>query len=72
MEKLYNEELNGLYCSPNIVWLIKLRKIRWTGHVASMGDRNSAYSVLVGKPEGKRPFGRPSHRWEIIIKMCFQ
>jgi len=72
MEKLYNEELNGLYCSPNIVWLIKLRKIRWTGHVASMGDRNSAYSVLVGKPEGKRPFGRPRHRWEDKINMDLQ
>jgi hypothetical protein len=57
--KLHNEELNGLYSSPNIVWVIKLRKMRWAGHVVGMGDRRGAYRILVGKPEGKRPFVRP-------------
>jgi hypothetical protein len=51
--KLHNEELNGFYSSPNIVSVIRLRKMRWVGHVASMGDRRGAYRVLVGKPEGK-------------------
>jgi hypothetical protein len=70
--KLQNEELNGLYCSPNIVWVIKLRKVRWVGHVLCMGDRRGAYRVLVGKPEGKRPLGRPSGRWEDEINMDHQ
>ena len=52
--------------------MIKLRTIRWTGHVARIGDSRDVYSVLVGKPEGKRPFGRPRHRWEDNIKMDFQ
>ena len=52
--KLHNEELNDLFCSPNIVRVIKSRRIRWAGHVARMGER-----VLVGKPDGKRPLGRP-------------
>jgi len=57
--KLHNEELNDLYCSPNIIRVIKLRRMRWTGHVARMVNRRSVYRVLVGKPEGKRPLGRP-------------
>jgi hypothetical protein len=69
--KLQNEELNDLYCSPNIVWVIKLR-MRWAGHVASMGERRGVYRVLVGKPKGKRPLGRPRHRWEENIKMVLQ
>ena len=52
--------------------MIKLRRMRWTGHVARMGERRSAYRVLVGKPEGKRPLGRPRHRWEDNIKMDLQ
>ena len=52
--KLHNEELNDLYCSPNIVRLIKLRRMRWAGHVACMGERRVAYRLLVGKPERKR------------------
>jgi len=60
--KLYNEELNDLYCSPNILWVMKLRRMRWVGHVACMGQRRGVYRVLVGKPEGKKPFGRPRHR----------
>ena len=53
--KLHHEGLNDLYSSPNIVWVIKLRRMRWTGHVAYMGDGRGVYRVLVGKPEGKRP-----------------
>jgi len=60
--KLHNEELNELYCSPNIVWVIKLRRMRWAGQVVHIGERRGIYRVLVGKPEGKRPLGRPRHR----------
>ena len=56
--KLHNEELNSLYSSPNIVRVIKSRRMRWAGHVASMGERRGVYRVLVGKPEGKRPLGK--------------
>jgi len=56
--KLHNEELNDLYCSPNIVQVIKSRRMRWAGHVARMGEERGVYRVLVGKPEGKRPLGR--------------
>jgi len=63
-KKLYNEELNDLYCSPNIVRVRKSRIMRWAGHVARMGERRGVYRVLVGKPEGKRPLGRPRRRWE--------
>ena len=62
--KLHNEELNDLYSSPNIVRVIKLRRMRWAGHVARMGEKSGVYRVLVGKPEGKRLLGRPRHRWE--------
>ena len=62
--KLHNEELNDLYSSPNIVWVIKSRRMRWAGHVARMGERRGVYRGLVGKPEGKRPLGRPRRRWE--------
>jgi hypothetical protein len=68
--KLYNEELNVLYSSPNIVRAIKSRIIRWTGHVALMGG--GVYRILAGKPEGKRPLGRPRSRWEDNIKMDLQ
>jgi len=67
--KLYNEELNDLYCSTNIVWVIKSRGMKWAGHVARMGDRRDAYRALVGKPERKRPLGRPRLRWKDNIKM---
>ena len=70
--KLHNEELNDLYSSPNIVQVIKSRKMRWAGHIAGMGDRKGTYRVLVGKPEGKRPLGRPRCRWEDNIKMDLQ
>ena len=61
--RLHNEELNDLYCSPNIVRVIKWRRMRWAGHVAHMGEEIWVYMVLVGKPEGKRPLGRPRRRW---------
>jgi len=67
--KLHNDELNELVSSPNIFWVIKLRKMRWAGHVAYMGERRGIYRVLVGKLEGKRPLERPRHRWEDNIKM---
>jgi hypothetical protein len=66
-KKLHNEELNDLYCSPNIVRVIKLRIIRWAGHVARMVERQRYIQVVVGKPEGKMPFGRPRRRWEYKI-----
>ena len=67
--KLHNEELNDLYCSPNIVRAIISRRMRWAMHVARMGDRRVVYRVLVGKPDGKRPLGRLRRRWEDNIKM---
>ena len=67
-----DEELNDLYSSPNIVWVIKSRRMRWAGHVARMGEERGAYRFLVGKPEGKRPLGRPRHRWVYNIRMDVQ
>ena len=67
--KLHNKELNDLYSSPSIVWVIKSRRMRWAGHVARMEEWKGVYKVLVGKPEGKRPLGRPRRRWEDNIKM---
>ena len=67
-----NEELNDLYASSNIVRVIKSRRMRWAGHVARMGERRRVYRVLVGKPEGKGPLGRPRRRWEDNIKMDLQ
>jgi len=61
--RLYNEELNNLYSSPNIVRVIKWRRIRWAGHVARMGDDMGVYRVLLGKPGGRRPLVRPRRRW---------
>jgi hypothetical protein len=70
--KLHNEELSDLYSSPNIVRVIKLRRMRCAGHAARMGERRRVYRVLVGKPEGKRPLGRPRLRLEENIKMALQ
>jgi hypothetical protein len=67
--KLYNEELNDLYYSPNIVLVIKSRRMRWAGHIAHIGDRRALYRVVVGKSAGNRPPERPRHRWEDNIKM---
>jgi hypothetical protein len=69
VEKLHNDELHNLYSSPNIVRVIKSRRMWWAGHVARMGERRGVYRVLVGRPEGKRPLGRPRRRWEDNIKM---
>jgi hypothetical protein len=62
-KRLHNKKLDALYSSPNIIQEIKSRRLRWVGHVASMGERRSAYRVLVRKPEGRRPLGRPRSRW---------
>jgi len=70
--KLHNRELNDRHSSPNVVRAIKSRRIRWAGHVARMGERRGLYGVMVGKPEGKRPLGRPRHRWEDNSKMDLQ
>ncbi|KAJ4445386.1 hypothetical protein ANN_07191 [Periplaneta americana] len=67
--KLHNAELHALYTSPDIIRNIKSRRLRWAGHVACMGESRNAYRVLVGRPEGKRPLGRPRRRWEDNIKM---
>ena len=67
--KLHNEELRDLYSLPNIVRVVKSRRMRWAGHVARMGEERSVRRVLVGKPEGKRPLGRPRLRWEDNIKI---
>ena len=68
--RLHNKELNDLYSSPNIVWVIKSR--RWSGHVVHMVEERGPYRVLVGKPEGKRPLGRPRCRWVDNIRMDLQ
>ena len=60
--KLHNEELNDLYSLPNIVRVVKSRRMRWAGHEARMGEDRGVHRVLVGKPEGKRPLGRPRRR----------
>jgi hypothetical protein len=66
---LHNDELHSLYSSPNIVRVIKSRRMRWAGHVARMGEGRGVYRVLVGRSKGKRPLGRPRGRWEDNIKM---
>jgi hypothetical protein len=70
--KFRNEELNGLYSLPNIVRVIKSRRLRWAVHVARMGEGRVVCRVLVGKPEGRRPLGRPRRRWEDNIRMDLQ
>ena len=70
--KLHNEELSNLYSLPNVVRVVKSRIMRWAGHVARMGEGRGVHRVLVGILEGKRPLGRPRHRWEDNIKMDLQ
>jgi hypothetical protein len=70
--KLHNEELNDLYTSPNIVRVIKSRRVSWAGHVAQMGEERGVYRDLVGKPEGKRPLGRPRCRWDDNSRLDLQ
>jgi len=69
---MHNKEVNDLYSSPNIVRVIKSRRMRWAGHVACMGEERGVYRVLLGKPEGKRPLGRPRRRWVDNIRMDLQ
>jgi hypothetical protein len=67
--RLHNEEFRHLYASPNIIRVIKLRKMRWAGHTARMGNMRNAYNILVGEQEGKRSFGRHWRRWDDNIRM---
>jgi hypothetical protein len=67
--KVHNEELHNLYSSPSIIRIIKSRRMRWAGHVARMREKRNVYRLLVRKPEGKRPLGRPRRRWIDNIKM---
>jgi hypothetical protein len=67
--EINNEELHDLYSSPSIIRMIKSWRMRWAWHVAQTGDKRNAYRILVGKPEGKRPLGRPKQRWLDNIKM---
>jgi hypothetical protein len=70
--KLHNEELHDLYSSPSIIKIIKSIKMRLAGHVARLGEKTNVYRLLVGKPEGKRPLGRPRHRWVIILRCILE
>ena len=70
--KLHTEEIKGLYSSPNIIRVIRSRRMRWAGYVAYMGERTGVYRVLVRNPEGKKPFGKPRRRWEDNTKMDLQ
>jgi hypothetical protein len=69
LRKLHNEELHNFYSSPSLIRVIKLRRMRWVGNVARMREERISYRLLVGKPEGKRPQGRPRHMWVDNIKM---
>jgi hypothetical protein len=68
--RLHNKELNDLYSSPNVIRVIKSRRMRWAGHVARMEEKRGPYRILVGRPEGRRPLGTPRCRWEDNI-FCF-
>jgi hypothetical protein len=70
--RLRNEELNDLYSSPNIIRAIKSRRMRLAGHVARVGEKRGRYRILMGRPEGRRPLGRPRRRWEDDIKLDLQ
>jgi hypothetical protein len=67
--KLHSEELHNLYSTPDIIRQMKTRRMRWAGHVARMGEERKLFKVLVGKPEGKSPLGRPRRWWEVGVKM---
>jgi hypothetical protein len=70
--KLHNEELHNLYSSPSIIRMIKSRRMRWAGHVARMGEKRTAYRILVGNPEGKRPLGRQDVGGWTILKLILE
>jgi hypothetical protein len=67
--KLHNEDLHSLYSSPSIIRMIESRRVRWAGNEARMGKKRNAYRILGGKPDGKRPLGRPRRRWVDNIKI---
>jgi hypothetical protein len=67
--KLHNKELHDLYSSPSIISVVRSRRMKWAGHVTGMGEKRNAYRLLMGKPEGKRPLGRPRQRWVDNIRM---
>jgi hypothetical protein len=67
--KLHNEELRNFHSSPDTIRMIKTRRVRWTGRVASMGNMRNEHQISGGKPEGKRPLGRSRRRWEVDIKI---
>jgi hypothetical protein len=69
LRKLHSGELHNFYSSPDVTGQIKSRRMRWTGHVASIGEGRNMYRVLVGNPEGKRPLERPRRTWEDKIKI---
>jgi len=69
---MHNDDLNDLYSTPNIVRVIKSRRMRWAGHAARMGEERGVYRVLVGKPEGRRPLGRPRRSWVDNIRTNLQ
>jgi len=70
--RLNNEELNDLYSSPNNVWVIKSRRMRWAGHVARMGEERGVHRILLGKSEGRKSTGRPRRRWVDNVRMDLQ
>jgi hypothetical protein len=70
--RLYNEDLNDLYSSPNTIRVVKSRIMRWARHVARTGQRRGAYRILVGRPEGRKPLGRPRRRWEDNITIALE
>jgi hypothetical protein len=70
--RLHNEEPNNLYSSQNIIRVIKSRPMRWAGHVARMGKKRGAYRILVGRPVGRQPLGRPRRRWLDNVKRIFK
>jgi hypothetical protein len=67
--KLHNEEIHDLYASPSIIRIMKVRMMRWAGHVVRIGEKRNVYRFLVGKPEGRRPLGRPKRKWFDNIRM---
>jgi hypothetical protein len=70
--KLHNEELHDLYSSPSIIRIMKSRRMRWAGHVERMGEKRNVYKLLIRKPEGKRPMGRPRRMWMVNIEIDFK
>ena len=70
--RLHNEELHSLYRSPNIVRMIKSRRLRWAGHVARIEEGRSAFKIITGKPTGRGPLERSRYRWEDNIRMDFK